>query len=453
MKKLIYILVVALVFISCSVHKNYESQPVNTSKLLRPELNTDSLNRAVSLTWEDFYTDYRLQALIREGLENNSDYAIAKLNIDEAVATLGSAKGALFPSVSVGADGKLSSFDGSKTTKTFSFGPNVSWEIDIFGKLSNSKKMAAATVEERMAYAQAVRTRLIATIAQYYYTLEMLDAQMKVTQETVKSWQEYVATQQALFNVAQSNRSTISQAEAAMLCAQTTEVSLMRSINEIENALCSLIGSQTGTIQRGVFNDISLPEAFVSGIPVKMLVNRPDVRQAEAALKAAFYATNMAKSAFYPSLTLSGSAGWTNNGGSGITNPGALLLQAAGSLMQPIFNNGQNRANLEISKARQEEAKITFKQMVLDAGNEVNNALVNLQTSERLVQLGKQQIEKLEQTLSDTQSLMEYSSTNYLQVIVARQSLLSAQLNLLSDQYDKVNSYVDLFQALGGGME
>jgi multidrug efflux system outer membrane protein len=453
MKKILYIIGCTLTLCSCGLYKNYEPQQIDTKGLIREDLNADTTSSIGSLKWEELFTDAKLQSLINEGLEHNSDLAIAKLNIDEAMASLGSAKGALMPTVDVAASGNLSSYDGSKTTKTYSVGPEVSWQVDIFGKLTNAKKAAAATMEEKQAYAQAVRTQLIAAIAEYYYTLESLDAKVKVTQKTIESWTEYVGTQKALMNAGQATRSDVSQAEASKLSAETTLEQLNQQISQTENSLCALIGRTSGTVAHGNLDDVKMPDRLSSGVPVDMLNNRPDVRQAEASLKSAFYNTNKARSAFYPSLTLSGSAGWTNSGGVGVSNPGALLLQAAGSLIQPILNNGQNRANLEIAKAQQEEAKIKFRQTVLDAGNEVNNALKNYQTSTNMIRLESQQIEKLKQTLGDTEAQMKYGSTNYLQVIVARQSLLSAQLNVLSDRYNEIDSYITLYQALGGGVK
>jgi outer membrane protein, multidrug efflux system len=438
---------------SCGLYKDYQLQQIDTKGLIREDLNADTTSSIASLRWEELFTDPNLQSLIREGLEHNSDLAVAKLNIDEAMASLGSAKGALMPTVDVAGSGNLSSYDGNKTTKTYSLGPEASWQIDVFGKLTNAKKAAAATVEERQAYAQAVRTQLIAAIAEYYYTLETLDAKVKVTHQTINSWTEYVGTQKALMKAGQATSSDVSQAEASKLSAETTLQQLYQQISQTENSLCALIGRTSGSVTRGNLDEVKMPEKLSAGIPVDMLAARPDVRQAEASLKSAFYNVNKARAAFYPSLTLSGSAGWTNSGGVGVTNPGALLLQAAGSLVQPILANGQNKANLEIAKAQQEEARIKFRQTVLDAGNEVNNALQSYQTSVNTIKLENQQIDKLKQTLGDTEAQMKYGSVNYLQVIVTRQSLLSAQLSKLSDRYSEIDSYIVLYQALGGGVK
>lgn len=187
------------------------------------------------------------------------------------------------------------------------------------------------------------------------------------------------------------------------------------------------------------------------GVPLNLLANRPDVWQAEAVLKQAFYATYQARSSFYPSVTLSGSAGWTNSGGALVTNPSAWLLQAVGSLVQPLFQRGQLMANLKISKAQQEEALLQFQQTLLDAGAEVNNALSQWQTARQKTVLDREQVEHLKDALRDTELLMEHGTTNYLEVLTARQSLLAARLSLVSDRNAEIKSVITLYHALGGG--
>ena len=201
------------------------------------------------------------------------------------------------------------------------------------------------------------------------------------------------------------------------------------------------------------YKRLSLFVVPIIGVPLELLSRRPDIRQAESSLEQAFYATNQARSAFYPNITLSGSAGWTNSGGAAITNPGAWLLQAVGSLVQPLFNKGKNIANLQIAKAQQEEALLSFRQALLDAGNEVNNALVQWQTSREKAGLDTQQVERLAEVVHDTGLLMEHGTVNYLQVLSARQSLLAAQLTLVADKYGEIQGVISLYHALGGGAE
>ena len=183
-----------------------------------------------------------------------------------------------------------------------------------------------------------------------------------------------------------------------------------------------------------------------------MLGNRPDVRRAEKMVARAFYATNAARSAFYPSLTLSGSAGWSNLNGS--LNPADMLANAVGSLVQPLFKKSQLTANLKVAQTQQEEAQHTFVQVLLDAGAEVNNALSGLESARAKCEVDAQQVARLEDAVHSTHLLMENSSTtSYLEVLTAQQSLLSARLSLLADQFEQVQRYVTLYRALGGGQE
>lgn len=189
------------------------------------------------------------------------------------------------------------------------------------------------------------------------------------------------------------------------------------------------------------------------GLPVQLLSRRPDVRRAERNLAQAFYATNAARSAFYPTLTLSGTVGWTNNGGGIIANPGKWLLNAIGSLTQPLFNKGTNMANLKIAKARQEEAKLRFQQSLLDAGKEVNNALAGWQAARQRIVIGTQQVDTLREVVRKTQLLMRYSSVTYLEVLTAQQSLLAAEQTQAQDYFDEIQGVISLYHALGGGSE
>lgn len=375
--------------VSCGIYTNYErpSQAVaDMDSLYRPEARPDTTRSIATLRWEELFTDTCLQRLIRQGLVANADLAVARLQVEEAQATLRQSKLAYLPSVQLEPTGTLSSFDGQKTQKTYSVGASASWEIDLFGKLRNSKRQALASLLASDAYRQAMQTQVVATVADSYYALLMLDEQIRITEQTAESWREYVRSLAVLMQAGQADRATLAQAEAKLMQA--------------------------------------------------------------------FYAANSARAAFYPSITLSGSAGWTNSGGAAVANPGAWLLQAVGSLVQPLFNRGQNLANLKIAKAQQEEAVLQFRQSLLDAGNEVNNALTRCQTARERIRLDNGQVEQLTITLGDTELLMENSAdTNYLQVLTARQSLLSAQLNVASDRYDEIQGVIELYHALGGGSE
>ena len=422
----------AVMLASCGIYTNYErpAQAVaDMDSLYRPEARPDTTRSIATLRWEELFTDTCLQQLIRQGLAANADLAVARLQVEEAQATLRQSKLAYLPSVQLEPTGTLSSFDGQKTQKTYSVGASASWEIDLFGKLRNSKRQALASLLASDAYRQAMQTQVVATVADSYYALLMLDEQIRITEQTAESWREYVRSLAALMQAGQADRATLAQAEASRLAAESSLLSLQQQAIEQENALCVFVGLTPRRLERGTMDGQHFPSHLSVGVPLDLLSRRPDVRQAEANLMQAFYATNSARAAFYPSITLSGSAGWTNSGGAAVANPGAWLLQAVGSLVQPLFNRGQNLANLKIAKAQQEEAVLQFRQSLLDAGNEVNNALAQWQTARERIRLDNGQVEQLTITLGDTELLMENSAdTNYLQVLTARQSLLSAPL-------------------------
>lgn len=388
---------------------------------------------------------------ITRALEANTDLNVARLKVEEAQASLSAAKQAYLPSAQLDPKGALSSFDGSKPTKTYSLGTSASWELDFFGKLTNAKRGERAALEQSEAYRQVVQTQLIATVAESYYTLLMLDEQVAVTTETVESWKEYIRSLKALMRAGQADRATVNQAEASRLDAEASLLDLKQQVTETENTLCALLFWTPQPIARGTLGEVDFPESLSVGVPLNLLANRPDVWQAEAVLKQAFYATNQARSSFYPSVTLGGSAGWTNSGGTLVTNPGAWLLQAVGSLVQPLFQRGQLMANLKISKAQQEEALLQFQQTLLDAGAEVNNALSQWQTARQKTVLDREQVEHLKDALRDTELLMEHGTTNYLEVLTARQSLLVARLSLVADRNAEIKSVITLYHALGGG--
>ena len=442
-----------LPFTSCGTYSNYQRQTISTDSLLRSEYTlTDT---STLLGWREMFTDPLLVPLIEEGLAHNSDLSIAKLHVDAAKAALRNAKGELFPSLELGAEGETARFKNSKmdeaeTENKFSFGAEVSWEIDIFGKLQNAKKAAAASVEEKQAYVQAVQVELISTIVTSYYQLEMYDAQIADTRSIMESWDESIRAQKALMAVGETTSDEVAQAEAEKLKAEATLEELKMQMLQAENALCTLLGRSSGHIDRGDFATSCQLFKPMHSVNIKALATRPDIRQAEAELKRAFYATNEARAALYPSLNLSGIVGWTNDAEE-VVSPAGLLTRALASLTQPVFANGKLRAAVKQAKAEEEEAKISFRQAILEAGQEVNDILASQQYAQRAILLYTQQVEKLTEVLATTELRMRHDSeVNYLQVLLARQSLLEARLELLNNQYTLAESQILLYKALGG---
>jgi len=323
--------------------------------------------------------------------------------------------------------------------------------VDAFGGLLNAKRGAKTVLLQNEAYRQAVQTQVVATIANCYFTLLMLDSQLNITVKTAKIWEENVQTMKAMKKAGMTNEAGVSQSEATYYQVNATLPDLRRQIRETENALSLLLGQGPRQIQRGSLADQYLPEKLSVGIPLQMLSNRPDVKQAEMALASAYYTTNKARSAFYPQITLGGSAGWTNSAGGAIVDPGKFLISVAGSLVQPLFAKGTNTARLKIARAEQQAALLAFQQSILAAGSEVSNALYQYQSAgEKCIQR-KQQIKSLNSSVDKTQQLMKFGSSTYLEVLTAQQSLLSARLSDVADSFERIQAVINLYQALGGG--
>ena len=455
MKKQIIISAVATLLLSgCGVYTKYQRpEDISTEGLYGQEVELQDTTSIASLSWRELFTDSQLQSLIEHALQSNTDLLSARQRIKEAEAALLSAKLSYLPSFMFTPQGGVSSFDKSKGSWTYTAVASASWEIDIFGKLTNAKRRAKALYLQSAEYEQAVSTSLIANVANLYYTLLMLDEQYRISEETVVNWQNSVRTMRAMMAAGMTNEASVSQSEANCRQVEASLLDLKQQVKEVENSLSILLGDVPGTIERGRLEGQVFPEELTVGVPVQLLARRPDVKSAELSLASAFYSTNAARSAFYPSITLGGTAGWTNSAGSMIVNPGKLLLSAVGSLTQPLFNKGLNVAQLKIAKAQQEEAKLAFRQALLNAGSEVNNALTQVQTARGKTTLRTGQINSLENAVRSTQLLMQHGTSTYLEVLTAQQSLLSAQLTQVADRFDEIQGIINLYQALGGGRE
>ena len=249
------------------------------------------------------------------------------------------------------------------------------------------------------------------------------------------------------------NEAGVVQSEANYYSVVASVADLKDQIRQTENALSLLLRQAPQQIDRGTLDEQVLPEEMNVGVPIQLLSNRPDVKVAEMALAGTYYNANEARAAFYPSITLTGSAGWTNSAGSAIINPGKVLLSALGSLTQPLFYRGANIARLKIAKAQQEEAMLSFEQTILNAGSEVSNALSQYETASQKLEQRILQINSLEKSVEYTQKLLTFGTSTYLEVLTAQQSLLSAQLSGVSDQYSQMQAVVTLYRALGGGVK
>ena len=341
MKKIL-IICAAAALTGCGIYKPYTRPEVNTAGLYGTAETADTTTLG-DIRWQEMFTDPQLQALIALALENNTDLQSAGWRVKEAEATLKSARLAYLPSFNFAPQGSLSSFDGATPTKTYSIPVTASWQIDIFNGLTNAKRKAKALYLQSKEYEQAVKTQLISSVANLYYTLLMLDSQYAVTEETAAKWRQSVETMRAMKDAGMTNEAGVAQYEGNTLSIEASLHDIAYQRTQIENSLCSLLGEAPHTIGRGSLDNQQLPDDLTVGVPLQMLSNRPDIRSAEYSLMQSYYATASARSALYPSITLSGSLGWTNSSGAGIVNPGKLLWSAAGSLLQPIFNQPRPR--------------------------------------------------------------------------------------------------------------
>ena len=439
MKRIIIGLLLLTGLSGCHIYRTYERPELSgVDSLYRVPAMTEDTMSLADFSWKELFTDTVLQQLIEKGIANNTDLNIARLKVREAEALLTSSKLAYLPSVSLTPQGTIKSIEGNSPTKTYNLAASADWELDIFGRLTNAKREAKAVLEQSQAYKQAVQTQLIATIANSYYTLLMLDKQLDISRRTAEIWAENLRVMKALKKAGQTTEMAVAQIEASKLSVDASLLSLEQQITEVENSLSSLLGVVPQRIDRSTLDMQSFPDTLSVGVPLQLLQRRPDVRQSEAALAEAFYTTNRAYSAFYPAITLSGSAGWTNAAGAIISNPGEWLFSAVGALVQPLFNRGQNIANLKVAKARQEEALLTFRQTLLNAGTEVNDALLQWQVARRRLDLDRQQIISLQSAVRSSELLMRHSSQNYLEVLTARQTLLDAELSAVSDRFEEI---------------
>ena len=446
-----------LLLASCGLYNKYERPEVNTQGLVRDTLSlTDTLavNDTTSfgnLPWRSVFTDPQLQTLIQQGLDNNVDLLNAALSVKMIEAQLACAKLAFLPSIALTPQGTLSSFDGSKTTKSYQLPISASWNVDLFGNILSVKRSAQMQLLQAKDYQLAVKTNIITGVANLYYTLLMLDRQLEILTEmeglTKETWD--MMALQMKFGRARST--SVQSAEASYYSVQSQITDMKRQIREVENSLSLLLCQPGQAISRGKLYEQSLPSEFSTGVALQMLNNRPDVHAAEMSLAACYHNVQTARSRFYPSINITGSGIFTNSNGA--VNPGKWLLSAIGSLTQPIFANGQLVAGLKVAKAQQEQAFNNWQNAIYKAGNEVSNALVSYNSYDERSRLEQKQTDLYRQTVEDTRQLYKSSGSTYLEVISAQANLLNAEITKVTDDFYKMQAVVSLYSALGGGRE
>jgi len=460
--KQVFVLLAATSLLSaCAVTKTYKSPDILTEGLYRDQRTTDSATIA-NMPWQSVFADEKLKVMIQKGLDQNIDLKNAIQNILQAQATLRQSKLAFLPTLDASADythAKQSvaalnfpaGININTLTNTYKLSLSTSWEADIWGKLSSTKRAALASYLGTDAARKAIQTQLIADIANNYFSLMALDQQLAITKETLKRRIENVETMKALKEGAVVNGAAVVQSEASRYATEVTIPDLNQSIRETENALNILLAQAPGPIDRNTLEVQVTPANLAVGLPAQLLQNRPDVQQAEFALRTAFENTNAARTYFYPALTITASGGFSSLQLKNIFD-NSIFYNLVGGLTQPIFNQGLNKQRLVNAQSQQVQALNNFQQSLLVAGQEVSNAMYAYQAATEKTDARSKQIVALTKAVDYTQELLRFSSaTNYTDVLTSEQSLLAAQLSGVSDRLQKLQSVVNLYRALGGG--
>ena len=468
-KNIIAVAAVGLMLTGCGIYNKYEQNTPTPSDAFGSDESIKAATGETTIaqmSWREFFTDPLLQQLIEQVLANNTDLNSARIAVEKSQASLTAAKMAYLPSLAFAPQGTLSSFDKSPAVKTYTLPLQLSMDIDVFGSITNKKRAAKAVLLQAQMQQEAIRSNLISITAQYYLMLQVLDRQLEILTQTDSLWNKSLETEQALWENGKAFSTAVNQMEASYLSVKTQIADTRRNIRSIENAICRLLAVSPQHINRQKWGSSILHQAealddadehmFNSkylkiGIPAQMLENRPDIRMANHAMEEAFYNTAAARSAFYPSITLSGSAGWTNSAGGMVVDPGKILLSAIASLTQPIFARGKLIANKKIALLTEEDLQKKYVQTVINAGNEVNEAMADCMTAREKHIYYQRQVQVLHEAYTGTHELMDNGKASYIEVLRAQESLLDAQLSSAMNMYDAAEAVIALYMALGGG--
>ena len=468
---MIVVAAVSFVLTGCGIYNKYEQKnetaPTDVFGTSEDIRNAPSSSSLAELSWREFFTDPMLQQLIEQVLANNTDLNSARIAVEKSEASLKVAKMAYLPSLYFSPQGQISRFN-DVTTKTYSLPLQLSMDVDLFASLTNKKRASKAVLLQAQMREEAVRTNLISTTAQQYFLLQVLDRQLEILTMTDSLWNASLETQKTLWENGKVFSTAVNQMESSYLNVKTQIVDTRRNIRATENAICRLLAITPQHINRSRWGSSALPQntganlgettgqrmfdtQFLKvGVPARLLELRPDIRMANFAMEEAFYNMQAARAAFFPSITLNGTLGW-NNGSAGTINPAKLLLNAVGQLTQPIFARGKLKSNLKITQLTQEDLQKKYVQTVIDAGNQVNEAMADCQAAREKHAYYHRQVEVLGEAYIGTHELMDNGKANYLEVLTAQESLLNSQLSEAMNMYKGAQAVIALYIALGGG--
>ena len=460
--KIILIFFVSFLVVSCHTRQNYQrANDVVDEKLFRTDaLPKDSLSMA-NLSWKEIFTDAVLQKHIAKALENNLDIRLALQNIASAEAYLKQSKAAYQPTISVGPDysfntSSLNTQFGQivgerRYINQFDITANLGWELDLWGKLKGQEKAQYAAYLSSVAAHQNVKSNLVASIATAYYQLLAFDEQKKIFSNTIEIRKKNLETTKALKEAGIVSEVAVQQSEALVYNAEASLVTLDVQIQLLENTISLLMGEPSHEIERTSLRTQNFALNTDVGYPSALLANRPDVKQAEFNLINAFELTNAAKAQFYPSLRITGSTGVQSVDIDKLFSANSVFANVLVGLAQPILNKRQIRTNYEVSLANQERAYLNFRKTILNAGNEVSDALKMYNAQDQFIAFKKKELSAYDKSVEFSQELVNYGMANYLEVLNANVNKLNAEINIANAQYTKLQAGVELYRALGGG--
>jgi len=446
------VMLAALAIAACKVTKPYRrAENIAGKSLYRDTTITDTTTIA-DIPWRQFFADTPLQSLIEEGVRNNLDLGIAVARIHEAEANFRQSKEAFYPSLLANANASIQKSPGAPSTQTFEVFLNSSWQVDLWGKLRSTKRAELAALFQSDAYRRDVQTQLVTNIATDYYALQAYDEQLRITLATVENRKEDVTTTKDLKDADVLTGAAVMQSQAGLYSVEVTIPDIRQNIRQTEDALSLLLGRNPGAITRDSLYDTPPDSNLRIGLPVQLLANRPDVQEAEFQLRYYTELTNVARTYFYPALTITGEGGLSSNSVANFFNASALFGNLVGGLTQPIFQNGLNRQRLEVAKGQEQEFLLTFEKTLLTAGQEVSDALFNYQAATDKIDTRAKEIHFLQKSVDYTKELMKADAkANYTDVLTSEQNLLAAQLEGVDDRLQQLQAIVTLYSALGGG--
>ncbi|MGF6790911.1 efflux transporter outer membrane subunit [Paraburkholderia sp. 35.1] len=416
---------------------------------------------AGDIGWRDFFVDPRLQQLIEIALKNNRDLRVSVLNMQASAAQYRIVRAGLFPTLDAAASQSrqrtprdlLALPNGPTISNTYSVGLNASWEIDFFGRVQSLKDQALATYLGTAQARKSAEIALVSQVANQYMTVLELDDLLKVTQNTLKTAQESFRITKLQFDNGTGSELDLRQSQTVVETASADLQAQMRLRAQADNALVLLIGEPLpADLAPGLpLSDQSLLTDIPAGLPSDLLTRRPDIMEAEENLLAANANIGAARAAFFPKVTLTGSAGTLSPTLGGLFKPGSAAWSFAPSITLPIFEGGQNMANLDLANIEKNVQIATYEKAIQTAFREVADGLAARGTYD-------QQIAALERDVAAEQrrldlSTLRYTSgvDSYLSVLTAQTSLYLAQQALVTARMERLQNLVTLYQALGGG--